>query len=136
MKPFYGIPSPASKEAGAIASKFKLANYGLRNLHKVYWNLSPSALYEEILFRREGFIADQGPIIAYTHKTTGRSAADKFVVREATTENQVWWGEYNRPFSLDKFIFFFTRTKYSHGLNPSLLLLSACLFYCVILRPR
>jgi phosphoenolpyruvate carboxykinase (ATP) len=111
MKPFYGIPSPASKEAGAVASKFKLSNYGLRKLNKVYWNLSTPALYEEILFRQEGYIADQGPVIAYTFKTTGRSPSDKFVVKEATTEDKIWWGEHNRPFSLDKFNNVFSRMQ-------------------------
>jgi phosphoenolpyruvate carboxykinase (ATP) len=103
MKYFLKISSPTEKEANALASKFTLSNYGLRNLNKVYWNLSTSALYEEILFRREGFMADHGPVIVYTGRTTGRSPGDKFVVKEATTENHIWWGEYNRPFSLDKF---------------------------------
>ena len=29
--------------------------------------------------------------------------SDKFIVREASTEDHVWWGEYNRPFAPDKF---------------------------------
>ena len=32
-----------------------------------------------------------------TGKHTARAAADKFVVREQSTEDHVWWGEYNRP---------------------------------------
>jgi len=42
-------------------------------------------------------------MLVSTGKHTGRSANDKFVVREPTTENDIWWGQYNRPFSPDKF---------------------------------
>ncbi|HTY57860.1 MAG TPA: phosphoenolpyruvate carboxykinase (ATP), partial [Bacteroidota bacterium] len=41
--------------------------------------------------------------VANTGKHTARSATDKFVVREASTEGHIWWGEYNRPFSTEKF---------------------------------
>ncbi|MCK7495269.1 MAG: phosphoenolpyruvate carboxykinase (ATP) [Comamonadaceae bacterium] len=34
-----------------------------------------------------------------TGKHTARAANDKFVVREPSTEEHVWWGQYNRPFS-------------------------------------
>ncbi len=68
-----------------------------------YWNLPTEALYEEITFRREARITRKGPIVVNTGKHTARSANDKFVVREATTEDKIWWGEYNRPFNPDKF---------------------------------
>jgi phosphoenolpyruvate carboxykinase (ATP) len=61
------------------------------------------ALYEEIAFRREGRIVQGGPVVCFTGKHTGRAAGDKFVVREATSEDHVWWGQYNRPFAPDKF---------------------------------
>ena len=32
-----------------------------------------------------------------------RAAADKYIVREPSTEEKVWWGNYNRPFATDKF---------------------------------
>ena len=38
-----------------------------------------------------------------TGEHTARAAADKSVVREETTENKIWWGEYNRPFSVEEF---------------------------------
>ena len=31
------------------------------------------------------------------------SANDKFVVRDADSEDNIWWGVYNRPFAADKF---------------------------------
>jgi phosphoenolpyruvate carboxykinase (ATP) len=34
---------------------------------------------------------------------TGRSAGDKFVVREPSSEDKVWWGDVNREFSRENF---------------------------------
>jgi phosphoenolpyruvate carboxykinase (ATP) len=46
-----------------------------------------------------------------TGKHTARAAADKFIVREHSTENSIWWGEYNRPFSGEKFSALLTRIQ-------------------------
>ena len=55
------------------------------------WNLSPPALYEVAVARGEGQVAKDGPLVVLTGEHTGRSASDKFVVRDAETESQVWW---------------------------------------------
>ncbi len=99
MNIYTDIPSPAVKEAGLAASVYGLQNHGLANLRRVYWNLSAEALYEEAVFRGEGFIASQGPFVVHTGKHTARAAADKFVVREPSSEDYIWWGTHNRPFS-------------------------------------
>jgi len=103
MNPYLDVPSPAAPEAADHASAFALENHGLKNLHQVYWNLTTASLYEEIVFRGEGRVAHLGPLIVHTGKHTARAAADKFIVREYATDNQVWWGEYNRPFSSERF---------------------------------
>ena len=68
-----------------------LGRHGFRNLKAVNWNLSAPALYEEAVRRGEGQVAANGPLVVRTGIHTGRSAGDKFVVRDAETENQVWW---------------------------------------------
>ena len=103
MNNILDIRTPAQGEAQALKSDYGLDNHGLTNLHLTYWNLPTEALYEEITFRREARITRMGPIVANTGKHTARSATDKFVVREASTEGHIWWGEYNRPFSTEKF---------------------------------
>jgi phosphoenolpyruvate carboxykinase (ATP) len=97
------IPSPAQAEAGAVKSEFGLEALGLGNLGTVYWNLPPESLYEEIIFRREGTLVHRGPVVVDTGKHTARAAQDKFIVREPTSEEHVWWGDYNRPFASDRF---------------------------------
>jgi phosphoenolpyruvate carboxykinase (ATP) len=103
MNNILNIKTPAESEASALKGDYGLDNLGLSNLRKVYWNLTTEALYEEIVFRQEAKISHLGPIVANTGKHTARSANDKFVVREASTEDNIWWGEYNRPVSTDKF---------------------------------
>ena len=70
---------------------FGLDRYGFRNLKTVHFNLSAPALFEESICRGEGHVAINGPLVVRTGVHTGRSANDKFVVRDASTENTVWW---------------------------------------------
>lgn len=111
MNNILDIKTPAQSEALALKSDFGLENHGLTNLRQVYWNLPTEALYEEITFRREARISSMGPIIANTGKHTARSANDKFIVREGTTEDKIWWGEYNRPFTTENFNDLFIRLQ-------------------------
>ncbi len=76
---------------------------GLRNLNNVYWNLTTPILYEQIIRRREGLLSHLGPVVVRTGSFTGRSPNDKFIVKEPTSEHEIWWGDVNRPFSEEKF---------------------------------
>jgi phosphoenolpyruvate carboxykinase (ATP) len=111
MNNLLNIKTPAQDIANSRKPYYGIDNHGLTNLSNVYWNLPHEALYEEIVFRGEGRIVNGGPVIANTGKHTGRSANDKFVVKEGTTQDKVWWGEYNRPFNQDKFNEVFARMQ-------------------------
>jgi phosphoenolpyruvate carboxykinase (ATP) len=111
MNNILDIKTPAQAEASALKSDYGLDNHGLSNLRMAYWNLPTEALYEEISFRREARISHLGAIVANTGKHTARSANDKFIVKEPTTEDKVWWGQYNRPFNADKFNDVFNRVQ-------------------------
>lgn len=111
MNNILNIKSPAEAQAEATKSDFGLDNIGLINLRKVYWNLPTEALYEEIIFRGEAQISQMGPVIVNTGKHTARAANDKFIVREPTTEENVWWGQYNRPYAAAKFDELYSRLQ-------------------------
>ncbi len=64
---------------------------GLTDLKAVHWNLEAPRLYEESLKRGEAQLARGGALVATTGSHTGRSPKDKYVVRDATTENEIWW---------------------------------------------
>jgi phosphoenolpyruvate carboxykinase (ATP) len=74
-----------------------LEAHGIRNVARVYWNLSVSALYEEAVRRREASISIAGPLVCRTGQHTGRSPNDKFIVREPSSADKVWWSKVNRP---------------------------------------
>jgi phosphoenolpyruvate carboxykinase (ATP) len=74
-----------------------IEEHGIRNVARVHWNLSVPALYEEAVRRREALIAAAGPLVCRTGQHTGRSPNDKFIVREASSEDLVWWSKVNRP---------------------------------------
>jgi phosphoenolpyruvate carboxykinase (ATP) len=111
MNNILDIKTPAQGEAPAVKSDYGLENHGLANLRMAYWNLPVEALYEEITFRKEARITQLGPLVVNTGKHTARSANDKFIVKEPTTEEKIWWGQYNRPFSADKFNDLFNRLQ-------------------------
>ena len=82
---------------GPIISRHGLDRQGLRNLATVHWNLPTAGLYDAALRRNEGALAHGGALVVLTGQHTGRSANDKFIVREPSSEADIWWGEVNRP---------------------------------------
>ena len=91
------------REHGTRRSHFGLQQHGIVNVNDVYWNLSTPALYEEAVRRREGLVAHLGPLVVRTGHHTGRSPNDKFIVREPSSQDNIWWGNVNRPFAPDRF---------------------------------
>jgi phosphoenolpyruvate carboxykinase (ATP) len=80
-----------------------LSYLGLKNVNQTFHNLSTPALCEEAVRRREGHLAHLGPLVTRTGHYTGRSANDKFVVREPSSEERIWWGKHNKPMSVEAF---------------------------------
>lgn len=76
---------------------------GRTNLAAVYHNLPTPFLCEEIVRRREGRLAHLGPLVVRTGHHTDRAPNDKFVVREPSSEEKVWWGPSNQPLSPERF---------------------------------
>jgi phosphoenolpyruvate carboxykinase (ATP) len=103
MNNLLNIKTPAEAVAQIRKADLNLSSIGVSNLRLAYWNLTTEALYEEAVFRGEGTTTLGGPFVVNTGKHTARSVNDKFVVRHVDSENNVWWGVYNRPFDIDKF---------------------------------
>ncbi len=80
-----------------------LSMYGLTNAGMVHWNLTTPSLYEEVVRNREGFISHLGPMVVRTGHHTGRSPKDKFIVKEPSTDDKIWWSKENRPFKTEQF---------------------------------
>src|SRR5687767_4835883 len=103
MNNIFETKTPTESFAQVRRAEFDLSNQGIEAVRLAYWNLPTEALYEEAIFRGEGVTSAGGPLVANTGKHTARSASDKFVVRHVDSENNIWWGVYNRPFEGGKF---------------------------------
>jgi len=68
-------------------------------LEATYRNLSTAELYEHAARNGEGIISAHGSLVVRTGKHTGRSPRDKFIVREPSSDADVWWGPVNQPIS-------------------------------------
>jgi len=88
-----------------------LQSLGLDKAPVIHRNDLAPALYEETIKRGTGRIGVGGALIVDTTPYTGRSPKDKFIVRDATTENHVAWGAVNAPFEPAKFDALYERVK-------------------------
>ncbi|RIA45871.1 phosphoenolpyruvate carboxykinase (ATP) [Hephaestia caeni] len=70
---------------------------GIRTDAQLHWNLPTAPLVEAAVVRGEGHLAADGPLVVATGRHTGRSANDKFTVRDAETADTIWWGAANQP---------------------------------------
>lgn len=66
-------------------------------------NPSTETLIQYALAHNEGVLSHNGALTVTTGSRTGRSPKDRFVVKEANTENTVDWGVVNQPVSKEVF---------------------------------
>jgi len=87
----------------ALIPTHDLAAQNINVKANLHWNLLPAVLVEHAVRRKEGLLAKDGPFVVETGKHTGRSAQDKFIVRDGETENTVWWGKTNKGMTPEHF---------------------------------
>jgi phosphoenolpyruvate carboxykinase (ATP) len=85
------------QEIGTVISRNGLDMLGLSNPGMVRWNLTPAALIQQAVQRRDGTLVTGGAFNATTGKHTGRSPKDKFFVNHASTRDGIDWGKVNQP---------------------------------------
>lgn len=90
-------------EQGRLAGQSGLEDLGIRNVKTVWWNLCTPALYEHALQRHEALMAHLGPLVVRTGQYTGRSPNDKYVVKEPSSQENIWWGKVNQPFNEERY---------------------------------
>ena len=89
----------------------ELAQIGLSNVGSIFWNASTPHLYEQIVRRREGNIVHLGPVVVRTGHHRGRSPQDRFIVKEPSSIDKVWWGDVNRGMEEQRFMNLFYRLQ-------------------------
>ena len=93
---------PQSHEGGRLAT-VDLKSHGIE-VDTILRNPAPARLYEEALrHEADTAIVSNGALVALSGAKTGRSPADKRIVKTPSTEEDVWWGSVNIPLPEDSF---------------------------------
>lgn len=80
-----------------------LDELGIQNSCKVFHNLTHEQLADHERTFNEGTFVANGTFAVDTGKYTGRSPKDKFIVKQAPSQDNVWWGSINQPTTIDVF---------------------------------
>lgn len=75
-----------------------LTQYGITDVEEVYYNPSYDFLFQqetsaELEGYEKGVVTDSGAVAVDTGIFTGRSPKDKYIVRDDTTRDTVWWSD-------------------------------------------
>jgi phosphoenolpyruvate carboxykinase (ATP) len=89
-------------ENNQITKTISLDQYGIKNA-KVQYQLSSDQLHDTTIAKGQGVETSSGALAINTGEFTGRSPKDRFIVKDAITNDLVWWGNINIPFDSDKF---------------------------------
>jgi phosphoenolpyruvate carboxykinase (ATP) len=108
MRPESVTPHPTRRSEGENAVSERIPDAGLEaqgieTRATLHWNLVTARLVESAVARNEGKLSADGPLVVETGLHTGRSAQDKFIVKDDETRDTVWWGKVNKPMSPDDF---------------------------------
>ena len=87
----------------------KLLQLGIAESVNIHYQLDPEELVNQTLERNQGVLNNTGALCINTGEFTGRSPMDKFIVKDAITENTVHWNNFNIP--IDEKYFLQLRTK-------------------------
>ena len=87
----------------------ELEKIGIKSTENIHHNLSYDQLFDhETNPDLQGYekvtVTSSGTVTVDTGQFTGRSAQDKYIVKEASSEKDIWWqdqGSTNKPLSQD-----------------------------------
>ncbi|MRR24256.1 phosphoenolpyruvate carboxykinase (ATP), partial [bacterium] len=84
-----------------------LKKYGIAEAREIIYNPSFESLFEDelsddLIGFEKGILTTTGAVTVDTGVFTGRSPRDKYIVRDRTTENTVWWKSDSSPVSDNK----------------------------------
>jgi phosphoenolpyruvate carboxykinase (ATP) len=94
-----------------FTKSISLEKYGIKNVTEIVYNPTYDLLYNEELNNNlqgyeKGQLTELGAVNVMTGEFTGRSPKDKYIVKDSTTENTIWWNSEkavndNKPLSTE-----------------------------------
>ena len=94
--------------------------HGIAAQGTVHWNLILAELIEHAVRRGEGRLSAHGAFVTNTLPRTGRSPNDKFVVKQTPSQDNVWWGKFNKPTDTATFEHMLHKVQAYLGSQPEL----------------
>ncbi|GAL07818.1 phosphoenolpyruvate carboxykinase [Photobacterium aphoticum] len=81
-----------------VAKNMDLSQYGISNVTEIVRNPSYETLFEEetkpgLEGYEKGIVTELGAVSVDTGIFTGRSPKDKFIVKDDTTKDTLWWAD-------------------------------------------
>jgi len=104
------MSSPANLVESIMTTNPDLTSYGIRDTAEIVYNPSYETLFAEetavhLQGYEVGFQTESGAISVDTGDFTGRSPKDKYLVRDDTTRDKIWWSDQgendNKPIDKD-----------------------------------
>ena len=104
------MSSPANLVESIMTTNPDLSSYGIRDTAEIVYNPSYETLFAEetadhLQGYEIGFQTESGAISVDTGDFTGRSPKDKYLVRDDTTRDKIWWSDQgendNKPIDND-----------------------------------
>ncbi len=95
-------PIQSSNEGREGLIRSQLAKLGLSWVGKISWNETAPVLMKKSLARGEAALSATGALLVETGQHTGRSPQDKYIVRDAETDDKIWWAN-NKPMERSHF---------------------------------
>ncbi|MGC1514800.1 MAG: phosphoenolpyruvate carboxykinase (ATP) [Maribacter sp.] len=90
------------KSSSTNTRALSLKNYGISHSN-IHYQDSPEQLQKATLDLGMGVETKNGTLAVQTGEFTGRSPLDRFIVKDESTKDKVWWGAINIPFEKGKF---------------------------------
>ena len=88
---------------GKYISSHGLEHHNISHDKNIYWNMGAEVLYEHSIKLGLGIVGKGGALVVETGVHTGRSANDKFMVKEESSKDNIWWGKVNAEISEENF---------------------------------
>ena len=92
------MSSPANLVESIMTTNPDLSSYGIRDTAEIIYNPCYETLFAEetadhLQGYEVGFQTESGAISVDTGDFTGRSPKDKYLVRDCTARDTIWWGD-------------------------------------------
>ncbi|EPS65335.1 phosphoenolpyruvate carboxykinase, partial [Genlisea aurea] len=115
--PEKAVRTPLLTNLDQGSARANVSDSSLKFTHVLY-NLSPAELYEQaIKYEKGSFVTNTGALATLSGAKTGRSPKDKRVVKDETTEKELWWGKGSPNIEMDEQTFLVNRERAVDYLN-------------------